>query len=150
MPVPFDNASEGGPSSERGGVRARTGEHFPRAARLLRRGDFVRVQERGRRVHTPHFVILLLLSASQRLGVTVGRRVGGAVRRNRVKRLIREVYRRNRELFPSDCDVVLVARPGSDGLDYASVHAELVRAQAALARARRQLEASDPKPAPEP
>ena len=126
------------------------GQRFPRSARILRRADFVRVQEQGKRVHTAHFVILLLRAPRQRLGVTVGRRVGGAVQRNRVKRLIREVFRRNRELFPSDCDVVLVARPGSDGLDYASVQAELLRAQAALSRAARQLSAAATKPAIEP
>ena len=100
----------------------------------MRRSDFVRIQATGRRVHTPHFVILFVPHAGQRLGVTVGRRVGGATRRNRVKRLVREVFRRNRELFPPDSDIVLVARPGSPRLDYAAVKSELERAQNALLR----------------
>ena len=85
-------------------------------------------------MHTPHFVILLVPHGGQRLGVTVGRRVGGAVQRNRVKRLVREVFRRNRELFPPDCDIVLVARPGAERLDYATVKSEVERAQNALFR----------------
>jgi ribonuclease P protein component len=121
---------------------ARSKHSFPRSARILRRSDFLRIQQAGRRVHTPHFVILLAAAgqgSGQRLGVTAGRRVGGAVRRNRIKRLVREVFRCNRELFPADCDVVLVARPGADGLDYASVKNELTRAQAALGRIEKQL-----------
>ena len=43
-----------------------------------------------------------------RLGVSVGKRCGGAVRRNRIKRLLREAFRQAREAFPSGYDVVLV------------------------------------------
>jgi ribonuclease P protein component len=111
------------------------GQHFPSTSRLLRRSDFLRVQHTGLRVHTPHFVILVVSGGDgQRLGVTVGRRVGGATRRNRVKRLIREVFRRNRELFPDDCDLVLVARPGAERLDYDAVKSEVERAQNAMRR----------------
>jgi ribonuclease P protein component len=131
----------------------RVDQRFLRSSRLLRRSEFVRVQTQGRRVHTSHFVILLSrvqrpTQSGPRLGVTVGRRVGCAVRRNRIKRLVREVFRRNRELFPVDCDVVLVARSGADGLDYASVLAELLRARASIERAHNQLLASPEKNAP--
>jgi ribonuclease P protein component len=106
------------------------------------------VQGKGRRVHTPHFVILLVPGAGQRLGVTVGRRVGGATRRNRVKRVVREVFRRNRELFPPDCDIVLVARPGAERLDYATVKSEVERAQSALFRPHAATRTSKPHPDP--
>ena len=88
-----------------------------------------------------HFVLLLVRARGShtRLGVTAGRKVGPAVQRNRVKRLVREVFRRNHGLFPQQCDVVLVARPGADRLDYASVLGELARAQPAIERAVRQL-----------
>ena len=123
-------------------------QKFPRTARLLRRSDFVRVQGTGRRVHTPHFVILLVSNAGQRLGVTVGRRVGGATERNRIKRLVREVFRRNRALFPPDCDIVLVARPGAERLDYAAVKSEVERAQHALFRSPTATRSSKPHPDP--
>jgi ribonuclease P protein component len=146
MPVPSDNA----PPPDRGGTNLPSGERFPRTARLLRRGEFLRVQQGGKRVHTAHFIILMTRAVGQRLGVTVGRRVGGSVQRNRIKRLVREVFRRNRELFPIDCAVVLVARAGADSLDYASVKAELLRAQAALSRAQHHLPAIslNPRSAP--
>ncbi|HEX4353437.1 MAG TPA: ribonuclease P protein component, partial [Polyangiales bacterium] len=126
MPEPTDNASF------RIGLPPR--ELFPRGVRLLRRGEYLRVQQGGKRVHTAHFILLMTQSVGQRLGVTVGKKVGGAVQRNRVKRLVREVFRRNRELFPADCALVLVARTGADRLDYESVKGELSRAQQALAR----------------
>jgi ribonuclease P protein component len=121
---------------------------FPPSVRLLRRGDFVRVQAKGLRVHTPHFVILLVAREGQRLGVTVGRRVGGAAQRNRVKRLVREVFRRNRRLFPPDCDIVLVARPGAERLDYAAVKGEVERAQSALFRPHKVTRGGKPHPDP--
>jgi ribonuclease P protein component len=51
-----------------------------------------------------------------RLGTTVSRKVGIAVKRNVVKRRIREWFRRNRESFPPQRDVVVIARPGAAAL----------------------------------
>jgi ribonuclease P protein component len=60
--------------------------------------------------------LFLLIAADNdrgrpRLGIAAGRRVGGAVARNRVKRLLRESFRRNKELVASSVDIVLVAKP---------------------------------------
>jgi ribonuclease P protein component len=95
------------------------------------------VQRDGRRVHTPSFVIMVLPSSTQRMGITITRRVAGAVGRNRVKRLVREVFRRNRALFPDACEFVLVARSGADRLDYETLRQELLGARNALQRAAR-------------
>jgi ribonuclease P protein component len=67
--------------------------------------------------------------------VTVTKRVANAVGRNRVRRLVREVFRRNRAFFPANCVLVWVARSGADKLDYATVRGELVKSNAALQRA---------------
>ena len=110
-------------------------QRLPKAHRLRARGEFLAVQREGARVHTKHFVVLLRPSEQQRFGVTVTKRVAGAVGRNRIKRVAREVFRKNRELFPPHCDIVLVARKGADALDYARVQAELFAVAQAMLRA---------------
>lgn len=59
-----------------------------------------------------------------RLGIIVTKRLGKAVKRNRVKRLIREFFRRHKGLLPPK-DIVIIARPGAAELNYAAVTAEL-------------------------
>lgn len=73
--------------------------------------------------------------AHARLGITVTRKVGNAVRRNRIKRVVREVFRRNRQAFPA-ADLVFVAKrdAGAD-LGYDQVLREVRGAERALRRA---------------
>lgn len=52
----------------------------------------------------------------RRIGITASRKVGGAVVRNRVKRGVREWFRRSRDELPLDVDVVVIARPGAGRL----------------------------------
>jgi ribonuclease P protein component len=74
----------------------------------------------------------------RRLGITVTRKVAGAVGRNRVKRVLREVFRRNRDLFPDACDVVIIGKSGSPELGYAAVQTELTRVRGPMASAARR------------
>jgi len=122
-------------TAERADQKRRRPLALPRDARLRKRPEFLEVQGRGRRIHTPHFILLLLPGARQALGVTVTRKIAGAVGRNRVKRLCREVFRLNRTLFPPRCAIVAVARAGAAGLDYATLVAEVASASPALYRA---------------
>jgi ribonuclease P protein component len=69
-----------------------------------------------------------------RLGITATRKVGGAVRRNRVKRVLREVYRRNRAALGEAVDVVVNAHPGIHERSYAEIEREFLDAFARLAR----------------
>ena len=74
----------------------------PRAQRRTdSRADFLRVQHGGKRVNTAHFVIMVMPGARQRLGMTVTRRAAGAVGRNRVRRLVREVFRPKPRAVPA-------------------------------------------------
>ena len=102
-------------------------QRFRRSDRLKKRYEFRQVQLNGRRIHTAHFLIVVQPNASPttRLGITVTKKVGSAVQRNRIKRVVREVFRRNRGLFPPNHDVVFIAKRGSDDIDYESLLKEL-------------------------
>jgi len=108
--------------------------------RIRRRSEYREVQARGRRVHTPHFLLLLLPrpGSPRRLGITVTKKVSSsAVRRNRVKRLVREVFRKNRDRFPDACDLVVIAKRGAPQLGYDEVLEEVVRAERRMRKAVR-------------
>ena len=107
--------------SKRG--RTRAAEGLGPEDRIRRRSEYQKIQKRGRRFHTRHFIILVLPNETglRRIGVTVTKKVSSAVGRNRVKRLVREVFRRNRIVFPEGSDVVLIARDGAAALSYAEV-----------------------------
>ncbi|WP_437871407.1 ribonuclease P protein component [Sorangium sp. So ce363] len=159
---------------------------FPRERRIRRRAEFVRIQNGGHRVSTRHLLFLVAAptegaahggvprgtksaaapvpSRAPRLGLVASRKVGGAVARNRAKRLLREAFRRFPELFPERVDIVVILRTGAGSLGLDDVLAELRgvvpvlrrRAKEALTAAPRartevmaERSASDP-PAPAP
>ena len=100
---------------------------YPKASRIRRRAEFTLCYERGRRLHSPHFLLFLMPGPAGRTGMAVSRKVGNAVTRNRIKRLLREFFRLHAGALPSG-DVVAVAKrqAGCAGLDLASVTAELL------------------------
>lgn len=67
----------------------------------------------GRRLHGAGFSLLFLSNdlPASRLGISVHRLIRGAVRRNRIKRMFREVFRLHRDTFPPSCDIVITVRP---------------------------------------
>jgi len=83
---------------------------FSRIERIRRRVDYQQVYERGARVHGRYLTLFTLSNALPigRLGIAATRKLGGAVERNRAKRLIREVFRRNK-LAPG-FDIVVVPK----------------------------------------
>ena len=62
---------------------------------------------------------------AKRLGLVVGRKVGGAVARNRVKRLIREFFRLNKEKMPESSDLIVLAKENIEIKGYGEVFNEL-------------------------
>ena len=88
---------------------------FRSRQRLRRQGDFLKVREQGRTFRCPHFFLQLLETAPpeellRRVGIITSRRIGNAVKRNRARRLFREIFRTNQEALPQACDTVIVVR----------------------------------------
>ncbi|MBI4482492.1 MAG: ribonuclease P protein component [Acidobacteria bacterium] len=101
---------------------------FPKAERLRRRSEFERVYARGRKVVAPHLVLFALENSllHSRLGITVTRKVGSAVERNRFKRRLREIFRRNKGAIPGRFDLVVNARAHIGPADYQRLQAEFL------------------------
>jgi len=104
----------------------------------LRRADFLRATRRGRRVETGYFRVFVLRredGGATRLGITVTRKVGKAVFRNRIKRLVREWFR-DRDHGMGSCDLIVVAkRAFPTGLSQREVARDLEQGLARLTRA---------------
>jgi ribonuclease P protein component len=82
--------------------------------RLSRSAEFERVYRQGRSTANRHLVLYAFpnqSTESPRLGLSVSRKVGGAVERNRVKRLLREAFARAQDGLSPGQDLVVVARP---------------------------------------
>jgi ribonuclease P protein component len=94
----------------------------PKKGRLSRSAEFERVYRQGRSIGNRYLVLYVFprggapvmpaeLSSGPRLGLSVSRKVGGAVDRNRVKRLLREAFVTEGQRLSPDSDAVVVARP---------------------------------------
>jgi ribonuclease P protein component len=110
---------------------------------VRKRPEFQRIQTAGRRVSTSHFVLLLMArdpasARTARLGITVSRKVGNAVVRNRAKRLIREAFRATRSLWPADTDLVVIVKRPTGEAKLGDVIAEWMAKQKAIDRAIRE------------
>ena len=86
---------------------------LPKSSLLKKTAEFNQVYRRGSRLRGEGFTFIYL-SGDQpvsRLGISVSRKVGNAVRRNRIKRIFREVFRLRRDIFPRTSDIVIAVRP---------------------------------------
>jgi len=101
---------------------------FPKRERLLNRADFVNANREGRRHHTAHFSITFRKNGMgvSRLGIVTSKKTGNAVTRNRIRRLIREVYRLHKAHVPQGCDILIAARREAGNLHFWKVREELL------------------------
>jgi ribonuclease P protein component len=124
--APKGNAN-GSDSAERAG--------FPRSGRLLRHADFERVYKLGRRHFAAHITVFYLPRGGGhglRVGFTVGRVLGGAVERNRMKRRLREAVRRHRRSVTAAADVVINPKKSLLLADFTALLEEVERAFAVI------------------
>lgn len=93
---------------------------LPKGERLLKRAEFKALSRAHQRFHTRHFTCVLRPNhkGTRRLGITVSRKIGNAVQRNRVKRLVREYFRLHKSCFPQGSDILVIAKKDASDLDF--------------------------------
>lgn len=107
---------------------------FPKSKRLLKHADFDRVYREGKRQVSRNMSVFYLAPDESgghgdvRVGITVGRALGGAVQRNRVKRRMREAVRRHLSLLSGAVDVVINPRKSVADLEFAELEKEVQQA----------------------
>ncbi len=114
----------GRPGLSGSGKRAK----FPRSVRLLRHADFERVYKQGRRHFVAHMTVFYLQrseGAGLRIGFTVGKTLGGAVQRNRMKRRLREAARLEATWPGPAVDVVINPKKSVITADFAVLRSEI-------------------------
>lgn len=115
---------------------------YPRERRLTERTDYLVCYDQGRRYFTKHFILFVLPrpdeSQPSRLGTGVGKKIGKAVARNRVKRLLKEFFRLNQQSIGPGLDIVIVAKRG---IAWKTLHLDLISDEMlpALLRAKSRL-----------
>jgi ribonuclease P protein component len=117
-------------------VVRRSSEGFPKKHRIIRRSDFQSLYDAGRKLHSENFVLFGRENALEhhRLGITVSRKSGGAVVRNRIKRLFREAFRRSRPEIPGHLDFVVNARRDCGKTGFEPLRREFVSAARRLSQ----------------
>ena len=100
---------------------------FRNCEKIRRKQDYFAIYKQGTRSYSDNFTIILHRHSSglSRIGITVSKKVGNAVRRNRIKRLIREFFRLNKLRLPESQDIVIVGKNGVSRLSYRDVCREL-------------------------
>jgi ribonuclease P protein component len=102
---------------------------FPPTVRLRKRTEFLRLKDAAHKFASRGILVVWQENdlAHARLGVTVSKKVGCAVTRNRVKRFVREIFRNNRSLLPA-VDVNVIARSEAAIMDFHGLEQELLKA----------------------
>ena len=95
--------------------------------KIRKRPEYLSIYQQGMRIQARHFTIVAQKNALgyARLGITVSKKVGDAVQRNWIKRLIREFFRLNKTRLAVSRDIVVIGKKGMPRLSYQEVCKEL-------------------------
>ncbi len=96
---------------------------FKKKDRILKRRDFLILSASGEKVYNRHFIALFYPSETEitRLGITITKKVGKAVKRNRLKRLIREYFRLNKHIILYKADISIIVKKTACDLKYIDI-----------------------------
>jgi ribonuclease P protein component len=114
-------------------------ESFSRDDRLRKRREFQECYASGARVSGRYLQLFLIgrpAAGQSRLGLSVPKRVGTAVERNRLRRVLREIFRQNREALTTCCDLVLNVRPSARQAPFSDLLSDYLSTLARAARVR--------------
>jgi ribonuclease P protein component len=111
-------------------------ERFPHFHRIVRSVDYKDIYEAGIKIHSEKFVLFSRENSLEhaRLGITVSRKIGCASKRNRIKRLFREIFRRSSAEIPNNIDIVVNAKSGCLGAGFVELREEFIAAVRRMAR----------------
>lgn len=101
-----------------GKVKGLPGHAFKKAERILRRAEFLALADVGKKIQNRHFIAISRAGSQNcsRLGITVTKRVGGAVTRNRIKRRVREFFRTHKGSLRGALDINIIAKRAAAGI----------------------------------
>lgn len=108
-------------------MRTQYNTSFTKKERLQKNKEFLATRKEGSRHLTKNFILYIRPNGLEitRLGISVSTKVGSAVKRNRIKRLLREFFRLNKEIFPHSSDIIISAKYGVSLERYVEVEEEL-------------------------
>jgi ribonuclease P protein component len=120
-------------AAKKGATASRASEatrlDFPRAFRLVRRAEYDAVYREGRRRSSREFTLFLRPNGldSSRFGWSIKKALGNAVRRNRIRRRLREIVRLHRQEIAPGWDIVIHPRSSAATAEFSALHAELLK-----------------------
>jgi ribonuclease P protein component len=112
-------------------VSAETPKRLGRATRIGQSRDFARIRQQGQRLAVGCLIAnwqQLPDGAKPKLGVVTGKKIGGAVERNRARRLLRESFRQHQAELSQPVEIILVARNSISGKEFAGVEKDYLTA----------------------
>jgi ribonuclease P protein component len=100
---------------------------YRKLERVTNKSRFRAIYDQGVWSSSKHFTTIICSNTEgvKRLGITVTKKAGNSVKRNRIKRLIREFFRLNKALFPARNDVIIMAKRNMPPLNYQEACREL-------------------------
>lgn len=96
-------------------------EGLSKKERLRLNKDFLKIFKTGKKIWIDKYLLIIYCPNNlpfRRLGVIVSKKIGKATERNRVKRMLRDLFRKNKKIFPESVDLIMIASPNLKFINY--------------------------------